>query len=116
MKRDMELIRLLLLQVEEGKPPAALESYSEEKTVYNSALLIEKGLVKGAIRKNRIGIPVGTKSISLTWEGHDFLDAARNEKIWKKATAFLKSKGLEASIDLMKQLLVQFTKSELGIS
>ncbi len=116
MKRDMELIRLLLLEVEQGKASAGLEAYSDEQQSYHAALLVEKGLVEGEVVRNNHGFPTVAAMIHLTWEGHDFLDSARNETIWKKAIALVKSKGVEASIELMKQLLVQLTKSELGLS
>ena len=47
MKRNKELQRLLLLQVRDGKEPPELLRFSEEEQVYNSALLINDGLVDG---------------------------------------------------------------------
>ena len=52
MKRDMELIRLLLLQVEAGTPPAELSEYSKDEKVYHAVLLIERGLVDGGVLEN----------------------------------------------------------------
>jgi hypothetical protein len=35
----------------------------------------------------------------LTWEGHEFLDAARDEKRWKKAMSTVKEKGGTITIE-----------------
>jgi hypothetical protein len=46
MKRDMDIIRLLLLQLEgDEKAPEKLKAYDEPLVVYNAALLVDSGLV-----------------------------------------------------------------------
>jgi hypothetical protein len=47
MKRNMNLIHLLLLETESEEPRPDLSQYSEGHRVYHSALLIEAGLVHG---------------------------------------------------------------------
>lgn len=44
MKRDMELIRLLLLEVEGEEPKPDLSAYSSETQAYHLALLVDAGL------------------------------------------------------------------------
>jgi hypothetical protein len=41
MKRDIELIRLILLREEQGTPPPPLAAYAIGLVSYNSALAIE---------------------------------------------------------------------------
>ncbi|MGA3169662.1 MAG: DUF2513 domain-containing protein [Chthoniobacteraceae bacterium] len=109
MKRDMELVRLLLLRVEQGEVPAALGSYPEEEIVYNSALMIEAGLIKGrTVYDAAVGQVTGTIMERLTWEGHDFLDAARNETVWNKA----KEKVLKPGISWTFSILLEYLKAE----
>ena len=55
MKRDMELIRLSLLEVEGEKPVPDLSAYTEDQKVYHMALCIEAGLVDGDIVKDGNG-------------------------------------------------------------
>src|SRR5207245_11663571 len=114
MKRDMNLIRLLLMRLE-GEQEVDLDAYSENERIYHSALLIEANLVDGVIRKDAEGYPSGVASIRLTWKGHDFLDAARNESVWKKATGKVRSKGLSLTFDLLKELLTLTLRHELGL-
>ena len=90
MKRGMELIRLLLLNLESEEEPnrhkRTLPSGYDKPTVdYHYALLIEAGLVDGKVVKGNERI-VETYVSRLTWNGHEFLDAARNETGWRHVT------------------------------
>ena len=51
MKRDMELIRLSLLEVEREEPAPDLSGYTKDQKVYHMALYIEAGLVDGDIKR-----------------------------------------------------------------
>src|SRR5205809_44427 len=57
MKRDMELIRQSLFEVEGEKPVLELSAYTEDQKVYHMALCIEAGLVDGDIVKDSNGYP-----------------------------------------------------------
>lgn len=59
MKRDMDLIRLKLMQVEGEEPAPDLSAYTEEQQVYHMALLIEAGLVDGIVKKMLTASPPG---------------------------------------------------------
>lgn len=115
MKRDMNLIRLLLLETEGEEPKPDLSNYSEGQRIYHSALLIEAKLIHGVIRTDATGHPNGTVRIRLTWAGHEFLDAARNDKIWHKAGEHIKKSGVDVTISLLEELLKQLLKQSLGL-
>jgi hypothetical protein len=54
MKRDMDVIRLLLLQLEgDEKATEDLKAYDEPTVVYNAALIVDAGLVEGAVARGR---------------------------------------------------------------
>jgi hypothetical protein len=74
MKRDQELQKLLLIQVRDGQEPPQLSQYSEADQVYNSALLINDGLVEGEAIQGGSGQYVSTVMTQLTSAGHDFLE------------------------------------------
>jgi len=114
MKRDMNLIRLLLLRAE-GEEEVDFASYTEEQRIYHSALLVEAGLVDGAIRTDAQGYPNGVATIRLTWKGHEFLDAARNDSVWQKATGAVRSKGLSLTFDVLKELLTATIRGQVGL-
>ena len=115
MKRDMNLIRLLLLKTEGEDPKPDLSAYTEDQRVYHSALLIEAELVHGETVLDGSGQPVGTVILRPTWAGHEFLDAARNDTIWHKAGERIKKSGVDVTLSLLKEILNQLLKQSLGL-
>jgi hypothetical protein len=116
MKRDMDLIRLLLLEVEAEEPKPDLSAYTKEQRIYHTALLIEAGFIDGTILPNGDGYPVATTTIRLTWHGHEFLDAARNDTVWNKAREKVKSSGVQITVAVLEELLKSLLKASLGLS
>jgi hypothetical protein len=91
MKRDMELARALLAQIESGNEFNGSGGYilaakdlgesghSDEEVAYHVILLVEAGLVKGDLSVGDVAV------ISrLTWAGHEFLDDTRKAELKKK--------------------------------
>jgi hypothetical protein len=72
MKRDMDVIRMLLIRQETGEAPPELAKYSQDLVVYNVALMKDAGLIEAAIAEGPDGSPAGAVIIRLTWAGHDF--------------------------------------------
>jgi hypothetical protein len=89
MKRDIDLIRRILLDFENipaGSAPASwvYEGYDEETVREHLVLLIESKLVKGQVVA-ALGCPEFPIPEKISWEGYDFLDASRDESLWTKA-------------------------------
>ena len=123
MKRNMDLVREILLQVEASGAGKAIKlniaDHGEEEVGLHVELMIGNGLIEGTTVPSSDGPAhrILTYWIkSMTWEGYDFLDAARNDTIWKKA----KKKCLEATgglaIDVLKASLVEFGKEAISQS
>lgn len=105
MKRDMELIRKVLLAVQDGSSNVSIEGYSDDDLKYHRALAIEKGLVKGSTLRDgtrSTEVPAAVTVTQLTWEGHDFIDAISSESNWQKVKDFLKDAGKEITLDTVK--------------
>ncbi len=107
MKRDMDLIRRLLLRIESDplfdgncqiQPtiPADLgiTDQSYEKVVYHLNQLIDEGYVKG---KTTMHMPI---ICQLTWNGHKLLDEIRNPDSYKDEVVTLKPGLWGLSLDL----------------
>ena len=109
----MDLIRLLLLQVESGERPVELSEYSEEEILYHCDLAIEAGLIKGRLVSGGSGDPRGARLQRLTWEGHEFLDAARDDTIWSTAKEKVAETGGAWTLDTLKALLIAAVKKTL---
>src|SRR5260370_40543363 len=85
MKRDMDIIRMMLMHQESGEAPPGLSKYPEDLVVYNIALMKDAGLIVASILDDEKGSPRGAIIIRMTWGGHDFLDAVRDDNVWRKA-------------------------------
>lgn len=119
MKRDMDLIREILMAIEEdphGFAPKNIEidGYTEEQIKYHAVLLGEAGLVNVVDVTN-----FGSKSpeaviIRLTWAGHEFLESARENQIWNQAKNLINKIG-GASIHIWMMLLTELVKKKLGL-
>ena len=115
MKRDMNLIRLQLMRVEGAQPVPEFDQFTEDQRIYHMALCIEAGFVIGVIRTDQDGFLNGTVATRLTWTGHEFLDAARNETVWNKAKDQIKKSGVEVTISIMQELLKKSLREALGL-
>jgi DNA-binding transcriptional ArsR family regulator len=93
MKRDMDLIRNLLLVVEASEQPVVyiadlmvaerLQGMEQSDIDFHLKLLIEAGLIDG--NKKQGLSTVGNWYVRrLTWDGHEFLDTIRDPEIWRK--------------------------------
>jgi uncharacterized protein DUF2513 len=122
MKRDMELIRKILLAVEaspSGWAPSEvhelqMEGYSEEEVGYHALLVIEAGFAKG---EDMTGAGLSPRGFlyRLTWQGHEFLDAARDDTRWNKAWTIVREKAGSVTVDVLKQVLTGLMKDALGL-
>jgi hypothetical protein len=77
---------------------------------YHAYLLLDAGLAKGADISSH-----GSKSptaliTSLTWAGHEFADAARDDTRWRKTRAIVIEKGGAITFELLRQLLTILMK------
>ncbi|MDX1432247.1 MAG: DUF2513 domain-containing protein [Gammaproteobacteria bacterium] len=116
MKRDLDLIRSLLFAVEKNEDPTAMldpkiEGYNELQISYHIMLMDDAGLLKGT---DRTAIGVFRWSAShLTWAGHELLDAARKDEIWKEVMAKVDASGDNVPFDLLKKLLLETGEKHL---
>ena len=118
MKRDMDLIRLILLEIENSEPYEILRldlcGYEDSEVNCHLELLISAGLVAG--KMNHAGGMRASPVVRLEMEGHDLLDNIRTESIWKNTKAFLNSKGVKnVSVELLKTVAQSIAKSHLGL-
>jgi len=119
MERDLDLVRILLLEIERGTSPSGLheapkaEGYEDVKVLYHLVIMQQAGLIEAAIHIDR-GALVGAHSIRLTWNGHEFLDAARQPSRWNKARRIMKEKGVEIGFDMLKEVLLGIARGDLS--
>lgn len=109
MKRDWDLIREVLIEIEELDPtkhehiqygPAS--SSAEPAKDSQAVLLWKAGLVVGADASSFDGDAVLAQD--LTWAGHELLDSIRSKAVWERVKATAQAKGLELTFDSVKAL------------
>lgn len=136
MKRDWDLIRKLLTDVEEesvlfSEVPAEpkwvnqtedqfikeLDAFRAIKSrIYcHFEMLVDNGYIDGLgiIRSNSGDFYYTLDSPRLTMAGHDFLDTMRSATIWESIKTTAKSKGIELTFDAIKALGAFALKSVL---
>jgi hypothetical protein len=118
MKRDMDLIRKMLLVVEKHPsgfaPDIEIDGYTQEQIGYHATLLGEAGLAE-IINQTTMGDKTPhSKVIRLTWAGHEFLDAARDNTTWNQAKDKISKIG-GATLPIWIAVLTAYIKSQLGI-
>jgi hypothetical protein len=117
MKRDMDLVRLMLLRTESigvDEEAAVLhhaecEKYPEPVRAHHIAIMKEAGLIIGEASNNAAGIPTRGFILRLTWQGHEFLDAARDDTTWKK----VRDKVIKPAASFTFGILVEALKLEI---
>ena len=115
MQRKIELIREILLQRESDKTPMVLPDCSgQEEFAYHVALLKEAGLVDAIVVTDHKGMPSGAQVLRLTWSGHDFLDAARNDTVWNTAKRKIIESGMSWTFSMLTEILKALAKQELS--
>jgi DNA-binding transcriptional ArsR family regulator len=117
MKRNINLIRTILTEIENSDDAYVtikdIPGYKIEAISYHIYLLNEAGLVEAETEMVDNGDVHLTGDVRLTWEGHEFLDAAKNEKIWLKARSILKKKSIDLPVQILQKLLVKLIDTEV---
>lgn len=117
MKRDMELARLILMRIEAQENyrddiSCEFDGYTNEQVHYHIMLLNEAGLVVAINASSMQDIQWIPQR--LTWQGHEFLESARDDTTWNKAKEMMAKTGGFA-FEVVKPLLIDLLKQQLGL-
>jgi hypothetical protein len=137
MKRDWDLIRKQLTDIEEEKdlfsevPPEPVWEkqdwavYEKQLKEYQAIegrifghfeLLVDAGYIEGLeiVRSLDGSFHYGLHCPRLTMAGHDLLDTIRSATVWEKIKVVAKAKGIELTFDAIKALGALALKNTLG--
>ena len=107
MKRDIELERKILFEIEEKYQPGhikirdfSVDGYSRELVAEHCRLLFEQGLISdySPLDDGR-GELISFTISDLTAHGYDFLEMIRKESDWKKIIKKVEEKDLPKTIE-----------------
>lgn len=113
MKRDMDLVRLILLEIEEEYRSTTIYNlkvgnYDTETIAYHCKILYEAGLISCYSPQYADGQIWSFGVSSLTWAGNDFLDKIRDNSQWKRIKNTISRKGLPLVIETIKTISAAF--------
>jgi hypothetical protein len=117
MKRDMELIRQMLLAAE-AHPDAHLYSFPPEVQADAPAIQVHaRMLVDAGFLVQEKTAAGGRYGWRMTWAGHEFVDEIRDPEIWRKTKEGAEQVG-SWSIKLLGELAAGFVRmkaADLGL-
>lgn len=119
MKRNLDLMRDILVTLEAHPTPSEwidteIEGHTGVEVSYHVMLLHEAGLLEGWDR-SAIGVFRWSAS-RLTWEGHEFLEAARDDTAWQETTELVAGRTGGQSFVVLKDALLARAREKLGIA
>lgn len=108
MKRDLELCRSMLIQIEAADDCIDFEDLApwEKRNVawYHLGLLCSAGFVDAAMVESDDGLARKGKAFGLTWDGQDYLDAIRDDELWRKVSKAIKDSVGSTTFGVVKQV------------
>lgn len=118
MKRDLDLLRAILLRIEEAE--SNIENHNfydlDDPTIvdFHICLLIDAGFVSAIDISNNVA-PYYFIIQRLTFAGCEYLDSVRSTTIWEQVKQKLSAVGGSASLDVITSLCADLAKSQLGV-
>jgi hypothetical protein len=119
MKRDMDLIREILMSIAAypNSTPYLLElvfpGHSKDQVSYHCRLLLDAGLIDAHCYAANKG-PDDWVIKGLTWAGHEFLEASRDNTRWNKAKKIIAEKTGSLSFEILKSILMDLMKGAIS--
>lgn len=115
MKRDMDLVRRMLLAAEEAPAPVADSVFADAEhpralVAHNIDIMRQAGLVQATVSSDLSGNSFASIE-SVTWAGHEFADAVRSDAIWTRTKEKVASTVGSATLDIVKQVAVGYVTS-----
>ncbi len=114
MKRDMNLVLAIMRDLETNcggaaayHPPCENFKCSQEDLEGHFRLIIERGLAEGNRASN------GYYFTEITWLGHDFLDNAKTEAIWKKAIKVAGNLSFGVFLRVLEETATQYAMKHI---
>lgn len=120
MKRDLDLVRKILLELEaheHGYPPEGftIDGYTGEQIGYHVYLMGQAELLNVANTAHMGSTSPTAIPVSVTWDGHEFLEASRSPTVWQEAKKRMASAGVSVGLSTLLLLLRDIARAKLGL-
>jgi hypothetical protein len=121
VKRDLDLVREILLWIE-AQPHGSVANrhiiiagHSDEEIGYHAFLMKDAGLIRAADTTFMDSQSPSAMPQGLTWAGHEFLDAAKDNTIWAKAKTHVIAPVGGVAFSVLLDWLKGEAKARLGL-
>lgn len=121
MKRDMDLIRSILRSIE-AQPHAnidmrqlEIEGHSSEEVAFHCYLIWQAGFAIGEETTNQDSLSPSAILFKLTWDGHDFVAASSDSKLWELAKKHVIEPTGGVAFAVLLAWLKAHAKEKLGL-
>lgn len=125
MKRDLDLVRAILVTAEDSLKAVTEEELLEldgdiHKLAFHVELMSEHGLIVGNVTYDGFRTqPLSIEIDRVTWQGFDYLDAIRSPKVWNRAKKVIGKSVGETSLSVVKQtcqaIAWQMIQQQIGL-
>ena len=119
MKRNMDLIRDILLSIEDLPPSGPHQTLSvhgdwnDAEVTGHLRLVRDAGLVDGTIEFYGDDLLIAIYGLSN--EGHDLLDSIRDDQVWEKTKSEVGKVGGSVAIETLKAVATAVAAKILGL-
>lgn len=118
MRRDMDLIRRILIMVGDSPVPLQAtvfvdEAHPFETVAYHIDLIGQAHLADTSITRMSGDVIACAEVGPLTWDGNEFLDAIRSDTIWTRVKQRVGATVGSTTIDVIKALAVKLASDML---
>ena len=119
MKRDLEIIRSIMLNAEADKYPygssVRLEEVDDIICAKHVALILDEGLAEGRLIKTDAHGIVAGQIDRLTSRGHDFCDGIRQDTIWNTVREKIIKPGVSYTMSAVIEMVkIQVQRQVFG--
>jgi hypothetical protein len=114
MKRDMELVRRILLAMEAGEL-GAIAGYDQTVVGHHVWLMAQGRLLEAATSTTQGDAHPVALPIAITWTGQDFLNTVRDEAVWARVKALQEERGLSLPFYLLLGVATKILAGQVGL-
>jgi hypothetical protein len=124
MKRDMDLIRSILLALEARDESVEanrvhdhlrIAGHDDRVVALHVKLLEDAAFLEADYMTVEGHGIVFARPYRITWQGYEFLAAASNEGAWNSVKTLVKSKSPDVPFSVLQSLLIETAKKAVGL-
>lgn len=92
-----------------------LKHFNKNDLIYTLKKLIDANYIVGVLKFSRSGLISTSYITELTFEGHQFLDTIRNQKVFSMVMNKINDIGSSVTLDIIKATAIKILQQKLGL-